>query len=430
MFKRSLKRFISVLLTLCLIVPVITIGTVSTSANVIADFAIEKLLDTGMRVASEAVDALGEATGNEDVEEAFSFINDWVFKDASEVAAEKTQELCEEILTELTYVEGQITSGDSAISGMIADDFVNNAKTALSNQWSSDVDHVLSAYNADQAFDQYYTYMWNGVHQTGTAETDLRSLMYEIRRMSKTGIDTNQSEDAVKEQIFTDSTIIDAFESLIHDLASKLDYSDPSTSVAQCAAKYAYLAYPFSHQQYPYVHSMMEKQIMYLIQAEMLYNEYLFQQGEYLKNSPAYGVDSIEYAANQNAQKYFYEVLMNDSVSGSNAKIAAMLDKSMNVALNGSLYISLDDYMKPEDAGTIKLSVEGYESSHDFYKEICNVGNTSSISGIRDGSNKSSAKYTKSYMLFKKVMTHTAAGNKVFYILDPEQFSGTDALYI
>ena len=49
MFNQLPKRLLSVLLTLCLIVSVITVGTVSTSANPITEFVIDKLLDTGMR---------------------------------------------------------------------------------------------------------------------------------------------------------------------------------------------------------------------------------------------------------------------------------------------------------------------------------------------------------------------------------------------
>ena len=429
MLRQISRKAIAALLAVCLIASMVTIGTVGVSANVIAEFAIDKLLDTGMRIASEAVEALGEATGNEDVEKAFSFINDWVFKDASEVAAEKTQELCEEILKELNYVEEQVSKGDSAISQLVSGESVNNAKLALSNQWTSDITDVLDKYGATMPFEKYRTYLTNAVGHTGTAREDLNNLLYVIPKMSRIGIDMNKSDEEILDQIYTDSTIVSSFESTIHDLAAKLEAVNPTTSVAECAARYAYLSYPFSHQQYTYVRNLMEKQVMYLILTEMMYNEFLFQQGEYFKNNPKYGIDSTEYAANKKAQSFYYGTLMNDSTTGANAKIANMLNYRMIVDSSNNIKISIDDYMRPEDAVSTKLSVNGYESEHDFYKELTKVAHNDKIA-IQDGTNKSKAQYTKNKMLFKKVMTHTTSGNKVFYILDPEQFKGTDALYL
>ena len=262
MLRQISRKAIAALLAVCLIASMVTIGTVGVSANVIAEFAIDKLLDTGMRIASEAVEALGEATGNEDVEKAFSFINDWVFKDASEVAAEKTQELCEEILKELNYVEEQVSKGDSAISQLVSGESVNNAKLALSNQWTSDITDVLDKYGATMPFEKYRTYLTNAVGHTGTAREDLNNLLYVIPKMSRIGIDMNKSDEEILDQIYTDSTIVSSFESTIHDLAAKLEAVNPTTSVAECAARYAYLSYPFSHQQYTYVRNLMEKQVM------------------------------------------------------------------------------------------------------------------------------------------------------------------------
>ena len=49
MVKRFPKRLLSVILTLCIILSAVSAGIAVTNADVIAEFAYDKLMDTGMR---------------------------------------------------------------------------------------------------------------------------------------------------------------------------------------------------------------------------------------------------------------------------------------------------------------------------------------------------------------------------------------------
>ena len=442
MLKRLPKKTISVVLTLCMIFSMITVGAVSGSAkkadlaatgNPIAEKAIDQLIEDGMRIACIGLDAIGEATGEEGVEEAFSIIESWCLMSAEEVAIEELKELCQEILDEIKAVEQEIKDDDTVITQMIANDAIRNARSALDTEWKRAVTGQIENENATEALNAYLTFMKDALDEKSddVLNADIEKLLKKYALMATTVIDTGDyTTEGLKKKLFETNDINTHFLNLITNLASGLKpEGTAATSCAEYAAQYAYLCYPFSHQQYKYVHAVIEQQILTLILVGMVYNEYLFQQGEYLKET--YGKDSNQYRGYLEYQKDFYEKLTVDNNSVC-AKISKLLESRMNVDGSGEVNLLLSDYMKPEDAVSTTLTISGYENSIDVLREWCNYYDYDYDFYYDDDNDSvmSNAEYIQKTVKFNKVMTHTPAGNNVYYILDPEQYSGTDALYI
>lgn len=413
MVKSMTKKLTSLLLILTVSVSMFAFSFTTANAGILKEFGAEKLIETGMRVLAETTEALGEATGNEEFSEACSFIANWVFSDGAEAAANKTKELCEEILERLDEMESEINDSISVVQSMIAQEAVNSAKTSLDNQWQHDVDDVISKYSADIPLEKYETYMTDAVKRSddltqeeyeNKVNHDLNSLIDAFKYMYSG--DKLDSADDVRDVIFYDSNMNRNFYKLIYELADNL--SKENGSVANCAAQLAYDVFPFSHQQYTFVYNYMEKQLNELVQVEMMYNEFLYQQGKYIESKQ--GTDSPEYSNYLKSQSDFYE-LMNDSDSGVNKKMCDMLDQKLTV--DNRYTFTLNDYMKPEDAVSVGMKITDYKDSM-----------TSSIfDALSSGyfSVEYESEYIEPNVYFNRVMPH---GNEksVYYILDPTQF--------
>ena len=447
MVKRISKRLCAVLLSLCVIVSMVTVGVVSGSAaetdsaavgNAIAEQAVEQMIDDGLRAICMGMDAVGEATGNGDVQKVFSVIEEWAFMSTEEIAIEELKELCEEILNEINELETQIASDDAYITSMLADKNLSDAKTNLNNAWQSDVKNYLTdsgVVNTLSAYKYYLNDAVNGASEDVLRE-DLNYLIKQYALMSSSSIDTSSySVENLKKVMFETNDINKSFITLISNLAAALSpHGTANTTCAEYAAQVAYMAYPFSHQQYAYVHEIMEEQLMTIMLVEMAYNEYLYQQGKYLSET-YHDEDKPDgwYAGYLGYQQDFYDE-MNRGSDCVNSRIERMLSAKMNADGNGFVMLSLSDYMKPEDAVTTTLRINGYTSSVDVLRDWadkCDGDYDYKLDATNeDGTHISHAKYIGQNVKFKKVMTHSAEGSKVYYILDPEQFDSSEALYV
>ncbi len=424
--RKLLKTSLCFLISLCMTLSVIVTGTPTASANVIVDAVVEKavdqLLEDGMRLCCEGIDWLGEATGNEDVQKAFSFIEEWCFESSTDIAIDELKELCQEIIAKLDEIEIEMNQSFALISSVLAKDEVKTAKARVDTKWTNSVDNVIRNHQATNALITYRTYLTDAVNRadTHTLQADKDALITAFSGMYTGDIPVEMNTpEKLKELMFEKGTVNTNFTNLISDLSAGLNYDSMTTgSVALYAAQFAYQAYPFSHQQYQYLHTVMEKQIMNIILVEMMYNEYLYQQGEYLKEK--FGENSSHYQGYLGYQTTFHELMTNGDTCV-NALIARMLEKKMEVDGLGNVRLSLSDYMKPEDAGRVALTVNNYKSQIDFKQEV--KDNKVMTNKIRDGSNISKSRYSASTLYFNRVMTHTKSGNFVYYILDPSQYA-------
>ena len=410
MKKTVLKRITALLLSTILSVGMLItpVSATTTVKGALKEIGIEKLVETGMRVAAEACEELGKATGTETGEEIFSFIADWVFSSGAESAANKAKELCEEILEQIKELEIEINDDFSVVESQISQEAVNTAKTNLQNKWKSDVDNVISYNNATASLDSYKSYLNNSIENNAkyhdgnisyseledSVEKDLEGLLDEFYTMYVLIDGESSSSDDKDYAMFYSKKMNATFENIITLLATNLDAVE-SGSVEEYAVQYACNAFPFSHQQYSFVHNYVEKQILQLILVEMMYNEYLYQQGAFIENYESEDKDSQAYQNYLNHQSSFY-TLMSETVKD---HITNML--SREVVADSTRKFSLDSYMKPEDAVSDNLKINGYRP---YYSTPGTTTNS---------------KYIYDTVRFNRVMTQTGNKNNVYYILDP-----------
>ena len=285
--RKLLRTGLSLLMSLCLTLSVIVIGTPSASAGIIGeaivDKAVDQLIEDGMRVCCMGLDWLGEATGNEDVQKAFSFIEEWVFESSVEIAIDELKELCEQILNELKEIETEMEASFALITSILTRNEIKAARSRVDNKWTITVDNVIKSYQATNALNTYKAYLSDAVGNASseTLLNDKNKLLSAYSGMYPEDIPVEMNTpEHLKEIMFESGTINSKFVNLISDLAAGLNYDSLTTgSVALYASQFAYMAFPFSHQQYQYLHAVMEKQILYVMLVEMMYNEYLYQQG-------------------------------------------------------------------------------------------------------------------------------------------------------
>ncbi|MGN0550325.1 MAG: hypothetical protein ACI4I4_00585 [Acutalibacteraceae bacterium] len=419
MKKTVSKRITALLLSLILAFGILAtpVSAAKTVKGVMKEVAIDKLVETGMRVAAEACEALGEATGTETGEEIFSFIADWVFSSGSEAAANKAKELCEEILEQIKELEIEINNDFSVVESQISQEAVNSAKTNLQNKWKSDVDSVIYNNNATASFESYKKYLEDSItyntlinseepyseSNIPDVDKDLEELLDAFYKMHLLIGGESSGSSGKEYAMFYSEKMNATFENMITLLATNLDAVE-SGSVEEYAVQYACNAFQFSHQQYSFVHNYVEKQILQLILVEMMYNEYLYQQGAFIENYESEGKASQAYQVYIDYQSS-YNTIMAETVKD---HITNML--SREVIADSTQKFSLDSYMKPEDAASDNLTINGYRSSY-----YSTQGTTY-------------RKYIMSDTVrFNRVMTQTGNKNKVYYILDPSQFSDSNA---
>ena len=439
MFKRMTKKCLSLLLALCIVMSLVTVGVVSATAeeapplpkgkkaaedlaptgNMITETLKEQMIDDALRLVCMGLDWTGEATGNEDIQEAFSLIEKWAFMSTEEVAIEELKELCEEILNRLDEIETELNDSFSLLNTVLAEQDVKSARAELENKWDADVDSELGKYGAKSALYEYKQYLQAALDGSPRSDSLYKSLLYGYALMYDSHINlADYNIDGLENLLFNDVNMNSNFIRTLVNLGSHLKYdSTMSASLALYASQFAYQKFPFSHQQYQYVHAVIEKQLLTILLVAMTYNEYLYHQGEYIKRT--YNDEDAEngyYAGYLDCQHVFYETM--GAICNN---IEWMLDNKMEVDGLGKVKLSLSDYMKPEDAVTVPMTINGYVKSLDFSDEVKDNG----IPKGRlhnDDVVYSNAEYIGSTVKFNKVMTHTASGSHVYYILDPNQF--------
>ncbi len=300
--KRFTKRTLCMVMTmLMLCTSVVSSGALTASAaettressgagEVAAFFieaAAEKLLETGERALAEGLDLSSEAAGGT-AGEVISFINDWVFKSAEEVAIAEIAELCEEILDRLTDLKQYVLDGDSAISGQVAQ---TNAQTYYDNmqsEWTDDVTNVLDEYHVSILVDDYNKYMQKAVdYANGEAtEEDVQNardtLTYDFKYLYNSSISSkDDSVEGIKNLVFTSADVKTNFYGVIYSLAEKMISDDNHTNYPTRCAIAAYYIYGSSSEQYEFVYYRTLNYISQILNVVYVYEEYLAQEYEY-----------------------------------------------------------------------------------------------------------------------------------------------------
>lgn len=408
------KKLISVLLVLCLVFSAVPMAAPTASAALVSVFVCNQLLSLGLRTAAKAINVTGNAIASasgedaQKVKKAISIVNSILIGGSgTSKALGDIKELCKDILDEVNEMHEDMNESFARVEQMLGQQAADNARAEQDKKWDSDIEGVISGYNASLALEQYQVYMKAAINyadnpEDETAKADYEKaksdLLMDFRYMYPGEISAGDLSDTekLKDILFTSTSINDKFINMINDLSRNLVKGENSSNItlAETAARTAYEYFPFSHQQYQYVYAVINEQLMEISLCQMLYNEYLSMQGDYL--SETYGEDSSQFTGYSTMVEQF-EDTMSNSDTGVWARIEKMLSSDM--VINNSVSMSLEDYMKPEDAVSETLTISDYKTSYKNYHTLY-------------------SKYISEEINFNRIM----ANGTVYYIIDPAQF--------
>ncbi|MGN1466679.1 MAG: hypothetical protein ACI4W1_00070 [Ruminococcus sp.] len=434
MLKRMSKRIAAFLLMITVLLSSnVYLVSAAGFKGALATFGTNKLLDFGYRTTAKIINvslnAIGDATGSEEVNKAASLINT-ILMGGTGKSLKNIQSLCGEILSEIKDLKVDIYDCFSVVEQMLGEDRVKEAKKEVDDKWKEYITDVIDNNNATLACNYLDDYIDSALKYSEDPNNDtckvayednLELMMHGFAQMCKEEVPSSAYNDknmyGAKKIIFGGTSVDDSLMNLVDQFSSNLTKnSNQSITLAECAADMAYEYFPFSHQQYQYVNTVIGDQLTELSMCMLLASEYFDMKGEFILEE--YGEDSDEYAGYMNTLKIYQKTILQNV----NSRINEMLEAEMTVGV--STKIKLNDYMRPEDAkDSVTLQINDYldsyklkvsEGSGEYYEYYTITSNPVYIN------NK--------YLKFKRVMTHANGDNTVYYIIDPSQFSNSDTL--
>lgn len=419
------KRLISLILSITIVGSVFassfTVTAVGGWLDTAKTFGMNKVLDLGYRTIAKATNMALNATGDEDVQKVASIINTVLMGSTGKKLAEITS-LCNEILNEVQSMHEDMEESFSVVEKMLGEQAANTARNKQDEKWNSDVMNVINEYESEPALQEYSEYMKAAVDysndKTNTEykekyEQEKKKMIDSFRLMypGDISMDIAGDTDKLQDLLFTSTKINDSFINMINKLSANFVKGQNSSNItlAETAAIAANEYFPFSHQQYQYVHTVVGEQLMELTMCMLTASEFFDLQGEYILNK--YGADSSYYVGYTNVINQYYNMITGNKNSVEN-RINEMLDAKMVIDKYTSK--SLKDYMSTEDAVSVNMKIGGFESAHTY-----------SITG-GNGSYRITVdkKYIDENVKFNRVMVN----DTIYYIIDKDQFSDKMAL--
>lgn len=425
------RRLISLLLAFTL---VFSIFTSSFTINAFAEeqkpttivatvktFGMNKIVDLGYRsiakITNKALNATGNATGIDKINKVASIINTVLVGNTGKVLGE-IKSLCDDILNEIKDMHADMEASFSIVEQMLGQQAASTARNKQDEKWNSDVMSVINEYNAEPVLEQYLEYMKAALDysddKTNTEakekyehEKELMLQTYRLMYPEEISIDILSDPDKLQDVLFTSTKIDDSFINMISKLSANFVKGQNSSNItlAETAAMTANEYFPFSHQQYQFVHTVVGEQLMELTMCMLAASEFFDVQGEYILNK--YGEGSPTHIGYINVVNQYYNMITGSENSVEN-RINSMLDSKMAIDKYNSK--SLMDYMQPQDAASINMKIENFEKTHHFES--------------MDNSVYVDKKFINDKVRFNRVMVNDA----IYYIIDKDQFSDKLAL--
>ncbi len=463
--KKIGKKLISILLIVCLSFSMMTVAAPTASAGV-GTIIGKKALELGLRFACKASVELAAQCDNDNALIVVNSVINLLLSDGHGVKTNNIAKMCEDILAELAELEEDVRVYTADISASIQKQNLKVTETQYTYQWKNDVSNVLIDNSVDEAFNAYIkyfiasnlnankraegdiseslrTYWQEHFHDTLTADDYTDESVKQLRNaLEKEFVEIYDSTNGLsnKDAAYKNVLIFNKFSKTIDTLTQKFVYDSvvndkKEYSVLEYAASDAYYGLPYSSQQYEFVNATAKRQIMIVNLLQMALNEYLSMQGEYL--SETYGGDwntsitlkkdgYIDNSSTYDRCKAKYQEIIDNSLQESVNLMES--DIRLNtVAYTGNkedIKLKLSDYMPTQDATKVKLSIDGYASTYDYYNEI---SETEADNSMELGNTTVKSKKIPSGLTFYRVMSG-GKDPKVYYILDPAQFDDTDTL--
>lgn len=459
------NKLISIVLTLCLSISMVSVSLVSVSAEeenffkkTSSVWGMNQIYSRGLSAAGAALMAVANVSDCEEFQEAAGFINKWVFggSDTSKDIAE-IKSLCNEILSEVKKIETQLVD----ISGKISGQDISDAYNRLNYAWKTQVVDIEDKYGLDEALNEYKTYLkYVSCNITGTkvqinkneekvpeqADIDAQRLEVEKALFGVTNTDKLAKEQYLKSTINPDNKMANLESRMyycIDDLCSALNTTDAVgktvTRYIDRAAQYAYLAFPYSNQQADFVDAAVLKQSTEISYLVLMYQDFVVQRADYFE-------ELVEASENDEEKEGLNQIYNNNSDNTATVLSELLEDVITDLAnwLNSKIYIQnnsessylyLSTYLDSQSADKTQLVNSAFDNdlSYEFYQKKENIG-----AGIADScfyrceikeafnkSKKNSTPFTAEAMTFNKNAVIVPKSNELasvntVYLLDAE----------
>lgn len=392
----------------------------------------KKMFSKGLSICGTALVKIAYATGDDDFKKIANGINKMVCG-GNNMAQTLTEikVLCNEILKEVNLVDQHLKDYNSKIENSLAQNVYQSAQANMVERWNQDVTAYENENNVGNALKAYMAYMEMAQNymdgeatlaQVQECEDDLYEQFLNVYTSKGHGFGI-MTEEEIKDTIFSDETIDNAFSvairSMINSLSNKANYID-------AAGRFAYVSLPFSCDQYEYVKASIERQFLEIITLEMMYEEFMAQRGDYFEE---------KYPDDQNYWDSYAR--WKKSLKNLNDDVAKAMDARMdqkivlNDTIGNQISMSLDEFVKSADQTVVTMKNEEFRENFTDYKQLLDPNNDyeSFDHVLKDF--KSNNQVTSTYMKYQRVAVPVQgtsgeqAGIDIYYIFAPAQ-DGSD----
>ncbi len=417
------KKLISIVLTMCLLVSMLSVSAFSSSAEEdllsldnYSKFAVGQLFSRGLSAAGTVVSKIGELTNNDEVKEVTSFINKWVFG-GSDTGAKLSaiQKTCDEILVTATDIK-DITSDVQSLQNA---EIIKNAASDYDDAWLEQVESVLKENDLNNIFEKYTDYLAyaNGNKKLPAGKTVedykniyVQSLMDVCAKHGYPRYDNSygDSNEYYKKMMYTtdviDVLICDGLEDLLDCMENRELYGD---RFVDKAALYAYYAYPFSSEQAAFVDAAAKHQINKITLVLMIYQDFMAQRAEYYTELNAKGVKGYETTEQCDAYYKSYSGRF-DRIANEFMDDIAEFFQSEIILDDGFIYATttFEKYLRDDSAST-------KANNNQSFKLKCNTNYNSKITQTPSFYKNASVSISGSELVFTP-----------FYVLNGNAHSG------
>ncbi len=339
-----------------------TVLPMEAKASVVVDIAVEKLVAMSETGLSKIIAGADHACGDDKVS---SFVNTWFFEDAGTAqTVERIEELCEEILDRLDELEDQISRETSQIEKMIAEATASAALNNLNNAWKTQVEDQIPTDIADavEAYQAYFRaarqYGINPIQanrdRKDAAREELRDALVDVYQAETNSYNANATDlDPAMKTTAADSRFDDCMKDLIRQL------NTGTYNVTDYAAMAAYQCLVFADDQYAFIDSYMQKQLLTAGWVLLTYNELMAMQSAYIEEnysgSDEYGQLMTNYQAAEQDLSSACTSLLDEATT--------LMDRELTFSPVESVKLRLIQLMKPEDNLIVNLRNNNYHDS-------------------------------------------------------------------
>ncbi|MBR2715838.1 MAG: hypothetical protein IKB73_06520, partial [Ruminococcus sp.] len=367
MKKNFIKRLTATVLTLCMAASLIPLSTISSSAAINAEsfdrWSTTQLYSRGYGATSTILNCLAKASGSETVQSVTSLIDKYILQsDTTGDQLSAIQDTCDKILESTKDTQHIVEDINKKISQQTINASSKEANAAYKEQVTDYLTHhdesIYDFYNVYLAYTDYLQYAISDDAQQNKDKIIEKEKNYldELSEFyasqtgkywdSTTGI---SQYDFYKSQIYTTNTLDICFSGILNSLLNNMDPNSYAVEKGErfidCAAQYAYYAYPFSSEQAQFMDYAVEYQINAVTTVLMLYQDFIAHRAEYFEEL---SVDEDSRATYNNAW---------DQLIGYYDKSVNKYTKSITNFLNSDIVLkdvgaktTLDKYLREQSA--------------------------------------------------------------------------------